>query len=45
MSPMSPMSSRGRADGIAELEAELEAVKAASALFEGKEPVRPKDSA
>jgi transposase-like protein len=30
---------------IAELEAELEAVKAASALFNGEEPVSPKDGA
>jgi transposase-like protein len=30
---------------IAELEAELEAVKAASALFNGEEPVTPKDGA
>ena len=30
---------------IGELEAELEAVKAASALFNGEEVVRPKDSA
>jgi transposase-like protein len=30
---------------IEELEAELEAVKAASALFNGEEPVSPKDGA
>jgi transposase-like protein len=30
---------------IAELEAELEAVRAASALFNGEEPVRPKGGA
>lgn len=30
---------------IKELEAELEAVKAASALFKGEQPIRPKGSA